>query len=154
MGADPPSQGPQGRGTGTVDNVLGEVHSAMSQMRDNMKQMAERDAQINNLVSSTQNLQGASSAFHQNARQLQASYQWQQCRLYLVVTTLCTWIPVFFFRFRWLKWWAPLSLALVGTVFFLRDCLMRRREMRYSAAVQKQGYSYSPELQQTVGTIF
>mmetsp|Transcript_17947 Transcript_17947/g.37331 ORF Transcript_17947/g.37331 Transcript_17947/m.37331 type:complete len:124 (+) Transcript_17947:65-436(+) len=113
----------------------------MSQMRDNMRTMAERDAQLNTLVSRTQDLQGASAAFSQSSRQLQAQQQWQRCRLYLLVATLVTWVPVFFLRRSWLIWWAPASLALFGAVVALRVLLMRQREQQYAAANQRQGYS-------------
>mmetsp|Transcript_668 Transcript_668/g.1306 ORF Transcript_668/g.1306 Transcript_668/m.1306 type:complete len:146 (-) Transcript_668:124-561(-) len=126
---------------GTIDDVHGQVQEAMAQMRDNMRAMAERDSQLNNLVSRTQDLQGASSAFSQSSRQLQANYQWQRCRLYLLVATLVSWVPVFFIRRSWIKWWAPASLALFGAVVLLRGCLLRQREQQYTAAIHRQGYS-------------
>merc|ERR1712050_464179 len=93
--------------------------------------MAERDAHLHNLQASTKDLQGASSAFNQGARQMHADYKWQRCRMYILATTLATWIPVFFVRRHLLLWWVPLSLALFGAVVFFRNHLTTSRTEQY-----------------------
>merc|ERR1712061_223557 len=102
-------------------NVQEQVNDALAAMQENMRRMAERDAQLHNLQKSTKDLQGASPAFNKGARQIHADYKWQRCRMYILATTLATWIVVFFVRRRWLLWWAPLSLALFGAVVYLRN---------------------------------
>ncbi|CAE7214729.1 Vamp1 [Symbiodinium sp. CCMP2456] len=57
----------------------------MAVMQDNMRAMAERDSQLNQLEARTNDLQGASKAFSSGAKRLQRHYQWQRYKFYFAI---------------------------------------------------------------------
>lgn len=61
-------------------------------MQDNMRAMAERDAQLSSLQSATENLQGSSDAFFRASRRVHRSQLWQRYRLYLLAGVLTSWV--------------------------------------------------------------
>merc|ERR1712008_469388 len=121
-----------------TQNVQLQVNDAVQTMQENMRRMAERDAQLANLQSRTRELHGASSSFSSSARQMQADYKWQRCRLYILATVLASWIPVFIVRRKLLLWWVPISLALFGAIVYFRNYLTARRVEQYRP-VARQG---------------
>mmetsp|Transcript_96843 Transcript_96843/g.134427 ORF Transcript_96843/g.134427 Transcript_96843/m.134427 type:complete len:145 (-) Transcript_96843:67-501(-) len=72
-------------GASRTQSVQDQVQGAMAVMQDNMRAMAERDSQLNQLEARTNDLQGASKAFSSGAKRLQRHYQWQRYKFYFAI---------------------------------------------------------------------
>merc|ERR1712232_829143 len=72
-------------------------------MKDNMRQMAEREVQLSDLQGKSSHLQTASNSFSRQAVRLRREQEWQRYRMVLVGT----WIAMFLL-------WTVLFFALKG----------------------------------------
>merc|ERR1712224_132240 len=87
-----------------------------------MRQMAEREEQLDSLTGKTMELQGASAAFGSSAKRLQQSYTWQKYRVYLVVMLIALWIACAIIKPQWLPYVIGVSLTCIAGGYIAGYC--------------------------------
>mmetsp|Transcript_3456 Transcript_3456/g.4646 ORF Transcript_3456/g.4646 Transcript_3456/m.4646 type:complete len:147 (-) Transcript_3456:134-574(-) len=92
----PAIDGPDAEEGSSVELVKQQLAAAQSTMQDNMRAMAERDSQLNNLQERTHDLQGSSSAFARASRRVRSAQQQMYRRLIIVSILLLSWVIVWF----------------------------------------------------------
>ena len=92
----PPSNGD----AQAIGRLRADLDGAMGVMRDNMRNMAERDVQLHDLEGKSNTLNVASGTFSAHATRLRKEQEWQRCKTRLAiiaVVLLLIWIVIFIF---------------------------------------------------------
>ncbi|CAE8592183.1 unnamed protein product, partial [Polarella glacialis] len=101
-----------------IGKVRQELNGAMDVMRDNMREMADRDAQLQDLQGKSSTLQSASGAFSKQATRLRKQQQWQRCKFWLLVAglfALAVWaLAIYFVEDK--AMFAGISVALLAVL--------------------------------------
>lgn len=117
-----------------TQSVQEHVQGAMAVMQDNMRAMAERDSQLNQLEARTNDLQGASKAFSSGAKRLQRHYQWQRYKLFIVIGGSLLWAVALVLMPRQYFWQFMIITAVLVGVAALINALMNRRDQLQAEA--------------------
>merc|ERR1740120_214309 len=103
-----------------MDKVKMQLHQATSTMQDNMRAMAERDSQLNNLQARSNELQGVSQDFFRASRRVHRSQLWQQYRLYALAAVLVSWIVCWIVFPKYLISYIVFSLVVIAVAFLVK----------------------------------
>ncbi|CAK8996489.1 unnamed protein product [Durusdinium trenchii] len=94
MSAPPPND-PQ-----AIGRLRADLDGAMGVMRDNMRNMAERDVQLHDLEGKSNSLHVASGTFSAHATRLRKEQEWQRCKTRLAIFSVIgflVWLLIFWF---------------------------------------------------------
>mmetsp|Transcript_88 Transcript_88/g.174 ORF Transcript_88/g.174 Transcript_88/m.174 type:complete len:141 (+) Transcript_88:47-469(+) len=83
-----------------IGKLRDDLNGAMGVMRDNMRSMAERDAQLHDLEGKSNSLNVASGTFSAHATRLRKEQEWQRCKTRLAIVAVFVfiiWLVIFFF---------------------------------------------------------
>lgn len=95
MTAPPPNGDAQ-----AIGRLRADLDGAMGVMRDNMRNMAERDVQLQDLEGKSNTLHVASGTFSAHATRLRKEQEWQRCKTRLAIISVVLfliWILIFIF---------------------------------------------------------
>ncbi|CAE7259750.1 Vamp1, partial [Symbiodinium pilosum] len=111
--------------------VQDQVQGAMAVMQDNMRAMAERDSQLNQLEARTNDLQGASKAFSSGAKRLQRHYQWQRYKFYFAIGAVVVLaVAMILLPSDYKLPFFAISLVILGVLALVNALLGRREQLR------------------------
>ncbi|CAE7471049.1 SNC2 [Symbiodinium natans] len=95
MAGHPPNGDPQ-----AIGKLRNDLDGAIGVMRDNMRTMAERDAQLHDLEGKSNTLNVASGTFSAHASRLRREQEWQRCKTRLAIVGvfgLIIWLLILWF---------------------------------------------------------
>eukprot|EP00444_Apocalathium_aciculiferum_P047278 CAMPEP_0183504930 /NCGR_PEP_ID=MMETSP0371-20130417/6283_1 /TAXON_ID=268820 /ORGANISM="Peridinium aciculiferum, Strain PAER-2" /LENGTH=153 /DNA_ID=CAMNT_0025700465 /DNA_START=86 /DNA_END=547 /DNA_ORIENTATION=- len=123
--------GPNGMGgqqPSTIGNVQLQVNEAVHAMKGNMQMMAERDLQLHDMASKTNDFVSSSSRFNRGATQLRRHQEWQRKKLCLIVAgailAVCWAVAAYFLKVPLRVFLSIAAAALVA--FGLLICVVER----------------------------
>merc|ERR1719266_335291 len=122
-----------------MDKVKMQLHEATATIQDNMRAMAERQSNLDQLQARTNDLQGASDNFFRASRRVHRSQLWQKYRLYALASVLVSWIFCWIAFPKYLIGYVAFSLVAVAVGFLIKAYFTaRERKQEELLAAQDQ----------------